>query len=96
MTVPSERTSAVLRTRRFLLDLADPALTPRIPLRLRQRALSLLKHLPTGADLIRAAQGLPNTFGPVNWSDFGTASLLTGECPQPPEGMDPFAGEDKQ
>lgn len=96
MTIPSERTLAVLRTRRFLLDLADPTLTPRIPLRLRQRALSLLKHLPTGADLTRAAQGLPDTFGPVNRSDFGTASLLTDECPQPLEGMDGFTGEDKQ
>jgi hypothetical protein len=70
MTVPAERTLAVLRTRGFLMDLADPEAMPRIPLRLRQQALSLLKRLPTGADLSKSAQALPDTFGPVSEAMF--------------------------
>ena len=76
MTVPSERTQAVLRTRRFLMDLADPKVTPRIPLRLRRQALSLLKHLPTGADLSKAAQASPDTFGPVSKARVETARTV--------------------
>lgn len=63
MTVPKERTEAVLRTRRFLLELADTKATPGIPLRVRQRAMSLLKHLPTGGELALAAKALPDVFG---------------------------------
>ncbi|MES1264336.1 MAG: BPSL0761 family protein [Variovorax sp.] len=62
MTVPEERTEAVLRTRQFLLELADAKVTPRIPLRVRQRAISLLKHLPTGGDLALAAKARPDIF----------------------------------
>ena len=62
MTVPEERTEAVLRTRQFLLELADAKVTPRIPLRARQRAISLLKHLPTGGDLALAAKARPDIF----------------------------------
>ena len=79
MTVPRERTASVLRTRQFLLELADPRATPRVPLQVRQRAMSLLKHLPTGAELALAAKALPDVFGPPGKSLLEMAgSLKTG------------------
>lgn len=50
MTLPYERTNAVINTREFLRDLCDPKKTPRIPLWIRQQARSLLKHYPTKFD----------------------------------------------
>lgn len=47
MTIPLERTTSVIRTRQFLIDLSDPKKTPRIPLSVRRYAVSLLKHYPT-------------------------------------------------
>jgi hypothetical protein len=52
MTVPRERTEAILRTRQFLLLLTDPVESPGVPERIRERALSLLKHYPTEYDLL--------------------------------------------
>ncbi len=66
MTTPHERTLAVHRTRQFLRELSDPKLTPRILLRIRQRALSLLKHLPDSASLAHAAGACPAVFGPLD------------------------------
>lgn len=47
MTVPRERTNAVIFTGNFLLELIDPKKTPRVPRAIRQRALSLLRHYPS-------------------------------------------------
>ena len=47
MTVPRERTNAVIFTEKFLKDLLDPKVTPRVPRAIRQRALSLLRHYPS-------------------------------------------------
>lgn len=47
MTVPRERTNAVIFTETFLKDLLDPKKTPRVPKAIRQRALGLLRHYPT-------------------------------------------------
>lgn len=47
MTIPVERTNAVLYTSQFLMDLMDPSKTPRVPKHIRQRARQLLKHYPT-------------------------------------------------
>jgi hypothetical protein len=44
MTLPNERTNAILNTRRFLLDLLDPKKTPRVPKDVRKKAYRLLKH----------------------------------------------------
>ena len=47
MTVPRERTNAVIFTENFLKDLLDPKITPRVPKAIRQRASSLLRHYPS-------------------------------------------------
>lgn len=47
MTVPRERTNAVVFTRSFLYDLIDPKKTPRVPKAIRQRANGLLRHYPS-------------------------------------------------
>lgn len=46
MTLPFERTAAVLNTREFLLSLLDPKQTPRVPKKVRHQARQLLKHYP--------------------------------------------------
>jgi hypothetical protein len=51
MTLPVERTNAVLRTEQFLIDLLDPKKTPRVPKAVRQEAGRLLKHYPTKFDM---------------------------------------------
>lgn len=69
MTTPHERTLALHRTRQFLRELSEPKLTPRVPLRVRQRALSLLKHFPSSASLSHAADACPAVFGPLaDWT----------------------------
>ena len=47
MTMPSERTQAVLRTERFLLALRDPNKYPRVPKAVREEASRLLRHYPS-------------------------------------------------
>lgn len=47
MTVPIERTIAVVMTETFLMQLIDPKKTARIPKEIRKKALSLLRHYPT-------------------------------------------------
>jgi hypothetical protein len=56
MTVPIERTNAVLRTEEFLKDLLDPKKTPRIPKAIREQAYSCLRHYPTKYDMDTIAE----------------------------------------
>lgn len=51
MTVPIERTNAVIYTQKFLLELLDPKKTPRVPRSVRQQALHLLRHYPSEFDM---------------------------------------------
>lgn len=51
MTVPIERTNAVVFTRNLLCDLLDPKITPRVPKSIRMRAYSALRHYPTQFDM---------------------------------------------
>lgn len=62
MTIPAERTRAVLRTADFLSDLLDPEKTPRVPTAVREQARMLLRHYPSAFELscvarAEAAQG---------------------------------------
>ena len=47
MTTPDERTKAVLRVERFLMDLRNPKKYPRVPKAVREEASRLLRHYPT-------------------------------------------------
>lgn len=51
MTLPCERTQAVLRVERFLMDLRDPKKYPRVPKAVRQEASRLLRHYPSKYDM---------------------------------------------
>jgi hypothetical protein len=51
MTVPIERTNAVIRTEKFLISLLDPKATPRVPRSIRQDAKNLLRHYPSEYDM---------------------------------------------
>jgi hypothetical protein len=65
MTIPFERTSAVVHTYELLMHLQVPKQTPRVPRWLRGHAKALLKHYPTSADIEQAHKALPEVFGPV-------------------------------
>ena len=47
MTLPYERTRAVVNTQDFLLDLLDHKKTPRVPRAIRKQAHHLLRHYPS-------------------------------------------------
>ena len=47
MTLPCERTNAVLNVERFLMDLRDPKKYPRVPKAVREEAQRLLRHYPS-------------------------------------------------
>ena len=47
MTLPIERTNAVLNTEKFLKDLRDPKKYPRVPKAVREEAHRLLRHYPS-------------------------------------------------
>lgn len=52
MTLPIERTNAVLRAERFLIDLRDPKKYPRVPKAVREEAHRLLRHYPSQYHMI--------------------------------------------
>ena len=58
MTLPAERTHAVLNARQFLTDLLDPKATPRVPRSVRRAAGRVLKHYPTRFDMRYPAKQL--------------------------------------
>ena len=62
MTLPDERYRAVMQTMRFLTDLCNPDVTPRVPKVIRKQAYSLLRHYPSAYDMKVAAENVPNVF----------------------------------
>jgi hypothetical protein len=67
VTLPNERTRAVLNTRAFMLKLLLPPSDggyKRVPRDVRKAASRLLKHFPTEPDLEEAVQEAPRVFGP--------------------------------
>lgn len=65
MTIPLERTRALVKTKEFLTELADPDRAPRDQAELQRIALTLLRHYPTYADIEQAHKVLPELYGPV-------------------------------
>jgi hypothetical protein len=62
MTLPDERYRAVIQAKKFLLDLCNPAKTPRVPKQIRQQAHSLLRHYPSDWDMQRVSDAIPEVF----------------------------------
>ena len=64
MTIPVERTNAVIWTEQFLCDLLDPKKTPRVPKAIRQQANRLLRHYPSKfhMDLIADREDNPSLY----------------------------------
>jgi hypothetical protein len=46
MSTPEEQERAISKVRRFLYDLMDPQVTPRVPGYVRKRARQVSKHYP--------------------------------------------------
>lgn len=69
MTLPIERTNAVLRVEQFLLDLMDPKKTPRVPKEIRVHAWRCLKHYPSKYDMENAGNEAPKVFGNIENSN---------------------------
>lgn len=64
MTMPHERTRAIMATREFLRELMDRDAMPNIPDSVRRQALVLLRHYPSASDIAIASMACPNWFGP--------------------------------
>lgn len=63
MTLPDERTRAVINTQDFLRRLLDPKQTPRIPKKIRKEAYWCLRHYPWTLYLEQSAKKLPDIWG---------------------------------
>lgn len=76
MTLPYERTRAVVQTEEFLKDLINPKKTPKVPKEVRKQAYSLLRHYPNSIDMEiiskredkNAATIICKVFGTDTWS----------------------------
>lgn len=65
MTLPFERTRALVHTKAFLEAMLDPKETLRVPRWMRGKAKSLLRHYPNLAEIEMLHNALPEEFGPV-------------------------------
>lgn len=65
MTMPHERTRAVLQAREFLPELATGEWPCALPLGIRREAQRLLRHFPRENDMELAHLALPTWFGPT-------------------------------
>jgi len=62
MTLPDERYRAMRCGYQFLMELCNPAATPKVPKSVRERARSILRHYPGQYHFEMIAQALPNEF----------------------------------
>jgi hypothetical protein len=51
-----------METMRFLTDLCNSDVTPRVPKAIRKQAQSLLRHYPSAWDMKVASENAPNIF----------------------------------
>lgn len=66
VTVPEERTRAVLQTRDFLKELATSNPKSGVPEKVRAEAIRLLRHYPSSSDIEIAHMYAPFWYGPVD------------------------------
>lgn len=62
MTLPDERYRSLVYTKKFLIDLLSPHMTPRVPKNIRQRAHGLLCHWPDDYHLELMTEEMPQHF----------------------------------
>lgn len=62
MTLPDERYRALKCGKQFLYELIDPKKTPKVPKKIRQQALWVLKHYPDDYHFDLIAEALPKEF----------------------------------
>jgi transposase-like protein len=62
MTLPDERYRAMRCGYQFLMELCNPAATPKVPRAIRERARSILRHYPGQYHFEMIAEALPNEF----------------------------------
>lgn len=65
MTIPAERTRALVYAHAFLKDLLSPAVTPRVSREVRETAKWLLRHYPDLGTVQHAHNLCPELFGPL-------------------------------
>jgi len=65
VTVPFQRTRALIKAKQFLETMMDPKQTPRTPRWMRFKAKEILRHYPALTELELAHKAVPDTFGPV-------------------------------
>jgi len=63
MTVPAQRTFAIVQAHAFLQDLLNPKVTPRVPKAVREHAKWLLRHFPEPSTVVTAHNLCPMPFG---------------------------------
>lgn len=51
MTMPDERTRALLLAGKLLAELSNPVVTPDVPEIIREKARHILRHYPSGGDI---------------------------------------------
>jgi hypothetical protein len=69
VTIPYERTRAVVATKDFLQALQDPKQTPRVPAKIRYWAKTLQRHYPEAYQMQDAHEAMPHLFGPLERDD---------------------------
>ena len=62
MTLPDERYQNIVQTKKFLMALLSPRMTPRVPRTVRDRARSLLRHFPDDYILEMMSNDMPEYF----------------------------------
>lgn len=75
VTMPDERTRAILQTKDFLVELLSAEQTPGVPETVRREARRLLRHFPGLMEIHLAHRALPAVFGEA--SPCNPASLST-------------------
>jgi hypothetical protein len=65
VTIPLERTRALIETKQFLEQLLVPEDSPGVPDWAREQARKLLRHYPTYSNIEFAHRVLPHLYGPV-------------------------------
>jgi hypothetical protein len=76
MTMPSERTRAVLSTRRFLEELCSGEDFVNMPKIVRETARQLLRHYPDAWHIDMAAVAWPQTWAPASRTHAQAPSYL--------------------